>query len=589
MRRLFANLFGGDREPDYEAILSRPAVGCEKIPEENGFYKVNCPYCLRSYEAWELEFRAVVDKGMTSSGTKGGGMAGKETERNRTNFLKDTDSSPFGGKKTQQIQAPLAEQHQKDDADEKSSNYFPMEKDARLAKFSKEFGLDEDHKIYGKVLSMTNNNGDISRVEFHGNPNVMLFEKAKTYMEETRAPVKRVWDKFGHMTEERICPHCHNKIADRAGNLPSYVIVFFGNTSCGKTVYKIRLLHEIYSKHALLPGNPVMGGKYYMEKGLDGLGTTSIEELYQRSFGNATANPGTAIVEGTEVKYIYPITMTLQRNGRELALLTLFDFPGEAIWGGEDKAGFVSLMQDRLREVDGIIFLLDPTYLPVLQKNLPKEYRDSSKEANIDRTDWAMLEKLNQKKASPSTVLQEGFVKNYLSGGGILDVPMAIVYSKADLFRKLLDLYHTGKIRDTEVEEMTDGLSEPPLFLSNWVNRRVAGRTRRDHTSVDMGNILEAGRELERFVGDDVLEDLLRNNFKRSQLFAMSAVGAPVEFTKSEGGEDKHNVPEAAALRVTEPLEYLLWMFGLVENAPMGHGNAVEAARLKNPNAVGGN
>ena len=566
-------LFGFGRknkQPDVSGILSAPAVGREKKPNAEGYYKVRCPYCLEEFEPWEMEFRAAVD----TFGTRAAETRSKSSARDR---MRDDENSPFGGSRGRWNQPAEEEHAPSENAKGTQGNYFAVEPDEKLRQFHENVHKMGGAAVMGKVLSLNNTEGDISRVKFHNAKEPVSFEQAQRFLQERKVPVDCVWDKFGHMTDNRVCPHCHNKMADRAGVLPSYVICFFGNTSCGKTVYKIRLLNELYANHALLPGRPVMVGTYYTGETIDGQDTQNLGMLYGMTFGEATRSPGQPIVKATDVEYIEPITLTLTRNGQELALVTFFDFPGEAIWGDQEQhQWFVDRMKEVLMYIDGIIFLLDPSMLDTLRRHLPEEFCPQT------RRDGADVQTIAKREAKPTTVLQE-FTNNYLSGGGQLDVPMAIVYSKADLFRELIERYRSGEITDERVTEMMSELMAKPRFLTNWIEPDRPGRSRRDHTSVDISNILEAERELKRFVIDPVLEGMLDSQFRRGVLFAASAVGAPVEFD-GEGA----NVPEAAGIRITEPLEYLLWMFGLVENAPINDSEKMSAARLKDLSVLGG-
>nr|WP_326185129.1 hypothetical protein [uncultured Oscillibacter sp.] len=564
------NVFRNNRRPDLDAILNIPAAGREKHPNEEGYYTVRCPYCLEEFEPWEMEFRALVD-------TNGVRTAVMEEQRSRRDQMRDDETMPFGRSQEKREQAPAVERPQKKDTAEVQSNYFPVETDKKLSRFRELVHKPGGSVLLGKVLSLQNDNGDISKVKFHNMDRRMPFSEAKRYLQTHKVPVECVWDKFGHMTENCICPKCHNEMADKAGILPSYVIAFFGNTSCGKTVYKIRLLHAVVAEGAVLPGRAVMVGTYNTGETIDGQNTQDLLALYDMTFGEATRKSGRPIVEATDVKYIEPITLTLSRGGKETALVTFFDFPGEAIWGDQQYDWFVNRMREVLLDIDGIIFLLDPSPTSALQRHLPREYFPQTQDDEAD------VQALYRRNAQPTAVLQ-AFTKNYLRGGGILDVPMSIVYSKADLFRELIDRFRNGEISDGEVERMVSGLMENPRFLTEWVESGGTDRIQRDHTSVDMGNILEAERELKRFVMDSVLEQMLSYQFKRSVLFATSAVGAPVEFDGN-----RTNVPQAAGIRVTEPLEYLLWMFGLVEHAPMNEAEKLQAARLKNDAQVNGN
>ena len=62
----------------------------------------------------------------------------------------------------------------------------------------------------------------------------------------------RVKDKFGGISKERICPHCHNTLPEVIGRYPNYIFSMIGNTSSGKTVYLQRLKSSLMY-NGLLP------------------------------------------------------------------------------------------------------------------------------------------------------------------------------------------------------------------------------------------------------------------------------------------------------------------------------------------------
>ena len=492
-----------------------------------------------------------------------------------------------------------------------AESYFAVKEDAALRSFMNRMQK-KGSAVRGEVLTLfdTDRNGggfvgtNIARaVLFDTGEEVDVTEENKNKLRHKAIASLR--DTKGHYTSERLCPYCHNVMPDPVGQIPSYVVLFMGNTSSGKTVYMIRLLYEL-SQKGLLQGHPITVGKSYSGEGMD------IDYWYDQTFAalkkKSRQSPGVGekrtLTDPTKVRYMEPISLVLMRDGQEIALLNLFDFPGEAIWAHAEDAAFQEVMRQRMTSVDGILFLLDPTSMEFVRTFTPEEYLPKRLRSNAEQEirkeaaapgapprDTARA--MHEAQAKPSVVLN-AFINNYIPNlkGSSLDVPMSIVYSKSDLLELLVQLGRSpaGK-QDDRVRNLltprTRELEDPPRFLTGWTERRLQNSTAETeydrqleryeteqlHAEVDMEDILLADRELRSFLGLDLPASALQN-FSRALLFATSAVGAPVSDTEFS---------DAVPIRLTEPLEYLLWQMGLVDSELLPDAWRLPAAKLKQP------
>lgn len=574
---------GGDRqlEQRIEQALQGPGHGLTK-QKVNGYYKIDCPYCLEKFNVWEMPFRAA---SLSSAGVRRDELRASGT---------------VGPARKKEEPKPAA-----------AESYFAIKEDSALRSFQARMQKKID-AVRGEVLTVFDT--DRSGGGFVGTniARAVLFDTGEE-VEVTEANKGRLYHKAiasvrdtkGNYTSERLCPYCHNVMPDPVGQIPSYVILFMGNTSSGKTVYMIRLLYEL-SQKGLLQGRPITVGKSYSGDGVD------IDYWYDQTFAamkkksRSSARPGEkyTLTDPTKVRYMEPVSLVLMRDGQEIALLNLFDFPGEAIWAHAEDAAFQEVMRQRMTSVDGILFLLDPTSMEFVRTFTPDEYLPKRLRSNAEQTireeqsapgaplrDAARA--MHEAQAKPGVVLN-AFINNYIPNlkGSSLDVPMSIVYSKSDLLELLVQLGRSPDgARDDRVRNLlaprTRELEDPPRFLTGWAERRLqnsAAQTEYDrqleryeteqlHAEVDMEDILLADRELRSFLGLDLPASALQN-FSRALLFASSAVGAPVSDTEFS---------EAAPIRLTEPLEYLLWQMGLADSELLPDAWRLPAAKLKQP------
>lgn len=442
--------------------------------EDTSYYEVVCPYCMNHYPVWELQFRSksVLEEGETSG--KG----------------------------------------------------YPREEDKLYAKFWENMHMPAMQVELAHVLSVNNPN-DVQAVELWSDdplyagsqgPSWIAVDTPERYKRIQKRAIRRVKDKFGGISSQRICPKCHNNLPDVIGLYPNYIVSLMGNTSCGKTVYLSRLLNCLFSGE-LLPGldqvitcqsESTLGLKKRVKKMFEKDPNTGEQVL-------ASANP---------ITYIEPIILDIQRE-RQHILLTLFDFPGEAIWRMQEEPFFEVLMQHTSENASGWLLLLDSTTLPAV-RDCVFAHKDEECLSQQDLDDVNL-------NAEPEDILGQ-FAQQFGVGNNV-NLPVALVLSKADM----LVHYKEDLSQDSEIDPSAS-------FLKESVGKRKA---------VDVDNLWRCDQDLRKFlhdVGQDAAIKTAKSFCPIHAWFATSATGSVV----------RNNVlqREAPGLRVVEPLEWLLWMVG---------------------------
>lgn len=441
---------------------------------DSPYYDVVCPYCMERYPVWELEFRS---------------------------FSVSEGYEPDAG-------------------------YF-RERDEKYVKFWEDMQqpvMNEEQNFVLHVDDMEN----VVAVQLWDSDEWIPLDSTEQRAAIQEKAIRGVKDKFGNASYQHICPECHNELPSIIGRFPNYIISMMGNTSCGKTVYMSRLLLGLINNE-LLPGR-----KMTVSIQSDGESLPIIRRRLENMFflavkGEAepAAEENGGLAAATPIEYMKPTILDLQKENEHI-LLTLFDFPGEAIWRLKEgeQTFFHNLMMRTNANADGWLFLLDSTTLNAIRSCI---------EAKGDR---AFLSQKNlddaQQNACPSDVLRQ--FSQFFGNGKQISSPVSLVFSKSDM----IDLY---------VEDLKGGgyeIDEKSSFLRNTPH------TNRER--VDLDDLWECDQDLQKFLGGDLVLQDAQNICPNRAWFASSATGAPVENGKI--------AKIAAARRVVEPLEWLLWRMG---------------------------
>lgn len=450
------------------------------------YYKVVCPFCLERSSVWEEQFRSQsVSGGDDANGQKG----------------------------------------------------YPREQDNLYVDFWTKRNQPPRNLLQNHVLDVNNPDDVIAVKPVDTGTWIALNTDADRQKIKGKA-LLAVRDKFGRETNRKLCPHCHNELPGAIGLYPNYVFSMMGNTSSGKTVYVDRLLLGMLNNE-LLPGRQlvvsVLGeDRAVVRKRLMDEFTARVSRKKDDQDGeqHQEEDAGEALPEATPIRYTPPTVLDVQ-CGENHVLITLYDFPGEAIWRNDIKKGesvdlnFFSDLMNRMNEnTNGWIFVLDSTTLPTLRTLiLQKGEREYLSQEDLDDA------RLN---ATPADVL-DPFV-GWFGENNRIKPPVALVFSKADM----LSYYAT------DLAGMNCKIKPDSLFLQdNKSSQRQV---------VDVDQLWACDREIEEFLDKDPVIWTANTVCPIHGWFAVSATGAPVR--------NGVLVTNAAGRRITDPLEWLLWING---------------------------
>lgn len=462
-------LLGGDEpsEPQPQAREGGPIK--RNLSPQKG---VVCPFCMQRFQAWELEFRSA-------------------------------------------------------SRDEEEVNGYAPAVDEKYVTFWRNVHRDVQNEEQDFVLNVSDR-VNVTEVQlWDGNwlPNTDLNRPSIDGRH-----IWRVRDKFGNISKQRICPHCHNNLPDVIGRSSNYIISMMGNTSSGKTVYLSRLLLSLL-EGGLLPKWDLLVNVIYTDpnapKSRPAI-KASLTTMFEGKRSDSKNKNTGKLASATRITYMYPVILELQK-GHEHTLVTLFDFPGEAIWrlNGNEEPFFRTLMHRINENASGWLFLLDSTTLdPVRRFILANQDEEYLSQENIDDAN------LN---ADPGSVLYE--FSTFFGGGNQIKTPVALVFSKADMITRYAEQLGESGYR---IGKDSPFLCDPP-------------HPRR--SKVDLDDLWRIHQSLQDFLEGDQVLTMARNLCRQYSWFAASATGVPVK--AGQMGSEM-----APAHRVVEPLEWLLWMLG---------------------------
>lgn len=449
------------------------------------YYEVVCPYCLNRYHIWEQVFRSKsVSSGDGANAQKG----------------------------------------------------YPRERDELYVKFWHDMNQDTRNPVQNHVLHV-NNPDDVVAVKLAGSDDWIQLNTDADRQKIKEKAVVAVKDKFGQESNRKLCPHCHNEVPGAIGLYPNYIFSLMGNTSSGKTVYADRLLLSLLNNE-LLPERQLVVSVLGEERAV--VRRRLMDEFTARlsrkrsDSGDDTGEDDvpTTLSESTPIRYTPPTVLDVQ-CGEDHVLITLYDFPGEAIWRNDIRQSetvdldFFSRLMNRMNEnTNGWLFMLDSTTLPDLRNLiLRKGGRDYLSQENLEDA------KLN---AEPVDVLDP--FSHWFGDNNRIKPPVALVFSKADMISHYAE----------ELSEMNYKVSPTSLFLQE--NQSPARR------HVDVDQLWQCSCEIEEFLNHDPVIRMANTVCPVHGWFAVSATGTPVK-----NGVLERN---ASGRRITDPLEWLLWIDG---------------------------
>ena len=437
---------------------------CSKFErDEFGNYKIICPYCLNKFEVGDFLFRAEM----------------------------------------------------REDAEGNALGFVPEEDDLYIKHWNSmdTKGLESLRK---KILDMDPGHGEIQSVTFEtdktgGTDNVPYSADARQRMKKQK--VLGVVDKYGNYTTIRICPHCHTELPADLGFSPNFIYAFMGNSNCGKSIYLQRLILSLTSAK-------------FLNGDLFGLCVNDEMAAFGETAHDAAASlfslEETPLMIPTNVGYIPPKIIRLQDIYGNRYFITLFDYPGEAIWMDDN---FFTPLATRVRDnSNGLIVVFDCGVTLALKGFLAPEYSPLNKELN------------DKAKASALQVINRIYAKTF-HGQCVARKPTALVLAKSDLMFTCMN------------QLAGSALPESPRVL----------QPSESHSKPMLGDFYQCHTEIKRF-----LETLEPGTTKAAEVmcsgnhawFGVSSTTVPLVNGMIPSGA------KVSGLRETDPLEWLLYRNG---------------------------
>jgi hypothetical protein len=230
---------------------------------------------------------------------------------------------------------------------------------------------------------------------------------------------------------------------------------------------------------------------------------------------------------------IYELRGVNPKNMEQVGfILSIFDFPGEAIWGTHQN-GMATAFDRHLEEVirlsSGFIFMFDPSSIKKV-RSLSDEKISRFMELTLGKSGESRHTLLSQ---HPSAIFSS-FNKQFGNPSGRFKAPIAMVLSKADAIRdRLEDL-------DARAANSTD------LFLEERVSSMQNNRTK-----VDLENMKMCSNIIKKFVNEAELDNLCDQRTEKYLWFSVSATGVAPEDSRISG-------KRGVSVRVLDPIEWIL-------------------------------
>ena len=529
-------LFGGGGNPTSPPRQKKPGTWVfpdEKARDEDGYFPIVCPYCLDTFHIWEAEFRSVAPAGVATNTVNIQSQPAQQNDnwgRSKKDSSNEQNRSPFKGLEN------LDNSGENSQISNSGASSFSLEMDDKYDSFEKKVS-GEEPAFRGKVLKIFGENGEPTGEVTH----ITLMDRQKGGNDKNyvrvpiegrhardfdKAPIMSVINKYGQLCNERICPHCHHRVSDYVGIWPSYTVALIGDTKVGKTVY----LHKL---GAALTSRGILGGSLLGSEANPAYKSwiKTAMEMDKRAQDNQATMTGL-----TTIQFMPPnIINFLKRQVRDGFILNLFDFPGEALSKpiNEDDGSmdeFKAHYLPKIDRMDAFMLLFDAGSFQTVRTVFESD--DELKKYIADRSN-----------AVTAIEIINYFEREYLAAhGNQFTKPLAIIVSKSDLIKLA---------RDKDSDFFPD-LPADQRFLDPNPNAN------RDKKKVDLDDLYQCNVEIEAFLHEDYDDQAL---YERGTLDQVN--GESCWFALSSKG-DATNVA-ANPIRVTEPMEWILWRLGLVK------------------------
>jgi len=313
-------------------------------------------------------------------------------------------------------------------------------------------------------------------------------------------------DDYDNVTSKRICPYCHNDIPKSAGFAPSTIISVVGATQSGKSVYLTSLIHTLKTVTPrnfpifCTPINNEMGRKFKLEYE---------DPLIESGF---LLDPTQK--EKQQEPFIF--TFSFADDGKPEINIAFFDVAGE----GMVDVAYMDIYAAHIRNSSGILFLVDPS-----------QFRSIGQKVQLKND----MEYTGSFADEPVSVLS-GLVEDYIykQGGGVSDIPTAVVLTKTDLLEALQ--------KDGEY------IRPNSRFFANFTHNTFFNLSEFENIH---GEVDELFADI-----DPNFRNALKRRFAKMGFFAVSALGSQPQGQR---------VASFAPMRVDEPFLWILYQLGYIE------------------------
>lgn len=277
------------------------------------------------------------------------------------------------------------------------------------------------------------------------------------------------------LTTVRICPICHDELAEDGANVPHKVIALFGSSQSGKTCYLASALREF----------PNALNRFEYSGSVSGDRSRDLERKLLPLF---TEN---LLPTRTPEQQTKPIEFRLTASNLAPCAMDIFDCGGEAVRSRSQ----IQFNVKQARIAKGFAFMIDPFQLEGLRKQLQA---------------LGVALPPYQYDALPSSTLNrliESFEGWGMSPGGMIQAPFAFVVSKLDVWRETIDPKESVRRPSSAIKSTSSNFNSAQLDYSTLENE--SSTIKNKLREWDLG-----------------LSTLIEQRFERYMFFAVSALGA---------------------------------------------------------------
>lgn len=307
----------------------------------------------------------------------------------------------------------------------------------------------------------------------------------------------------------RLCPECHNPIPQGAEEVGSTIFVVLGSKGVGKSHYIAVLIDQLRNSFGTEFGTTLSPAS-------DRTTVKYRDEYYRRLFEEGrklASTPSYSQNRGARDPMIYYLRF-LKGEEPRVYTLAFFDTAGEDL-DSTDKMVALNI-SSFISSASGIVYLIDPLQIPYVNKRIRMDNKPETAPDVNDRLSYI------------ADIIRN---KNKLRAKDRIDVPLAVVLTKADVLMK-----------SPENEEEDKVLFGPESSL----------HVERERGRYDATNFDEVSAEVEEYLRRVVSDSFIKtvDQFSRHEFFAVSALGSNPTGSKLTRG--------ISPFRVEDPFIWLL-------------------------------